>query len=374
MIRIHQGYVEDSNGMSTLSTEIDIDDDKRVVWVSVEQDYGKFLSPERADYALVGMLAYAMRHGHDIICEAPVTEELLYNIQEYLIPTLVRSDSRGYPVKIQADIALPLYKLPCANALNGGVGTGVSFGVDSSYTVLKHFNSDYPSQNLTHLCIFNNGSAVIANPSKREEIFEHAEAIAKELNLPLLKVESNVRTFIEQKHNLSHTYKDALIIYALQKLWRFYYYGSTYSFARFSLRRNLHGDPALFEPLLLDCFSTSELRIVSSGSEGSRLDKVAYIANNPIAQKYLHVCVAESFNCGKCGKCLSTLLELDALSKLDNFREVFDIDDYIKRRKEVYSWLNDRIKKSPYHVYLYDSYKILYERHKKFFDKLNSKK
>lgn len=120
MIKIYRGYVAEVSGASIMFTDIDIDAEKKHVLVSVEKDYGKFLSPERADYALVGMLAYALRNKHDIICAAPVTEELLYNIREILIPTLVRSDPRNYPVKIQADIAPPLDKLPFAKTLRGG--------------------------------------------------------------------------------------------------------------------------------------------------------------------------------------------------------------------------------------------------------------
>lgn len=121
MITLHQGYVSDKDGVSTLATEIDIGDDKREVRLSVDSEYGKFFSPERADYALVGMLAYALRNKHDIICEAPVTDELLYNIQEILIPTFVRSDPRNYHVKIQADVAPPLEKLPIDKTRRGGL-------------------------------------------------------------------------------------------------------------------------------------------------------------------------------------------------------------------------------------------------------------
>ena len=127
MIRIHPGCVSDSEEFSTLSTDIEIDGEKTNVYLSVQPEYGKFFAPERADYALIGLLAYAMRHGHDIICEVPVTEELLYNIREMLIPTLVRSDSRGYHVKIQADIAPPLEKLPVANCKLGGGRNGSVF-------------------------------------------------------------------------------------------------------------------------------------------------------------------------------------------------------------------------------------------------------
>ncbi len=122
MITIHQGYVTDSDGVSTLHTEIDFgNDDKREVLISVAEEYGKFLSPERADYALIGLFVRAMkRNEREIICEAPVTEELLYNIKEILIPTLIHSDRRNYATKIQAEIAPPLDKLPFSKILRGG--------------------------------------------------------------------------------------------------------------------------------------------------------------------------------------------------------------------------------------------------------------
>lgn len=119
-----KGYVSDADGISTLATEIEIDGEKKDVRISVGNEYGKFLSPERADYALIGMLAYALRNKHDIICEAPVTEELLFNINEFLIPTLIRNDKRNYPVKIQADIAQPLDKLSFAKSKVGRNGNG----------------------------------------------------------------------------------------------------------------------------------------------------------------------------------------------------------------------------------------------------------
>lgn len=120
MILIHQGKLENLSEKSVMSTEIEIDGQIKNVAVAVDKEYGKFLAPERADYALVGMLAYAMRNGHDIICAAPVTEELLYNICETFIPTLVYSDSRNYPVKISADMASPLEKVSNGAAAKGG--------------------------------------------------------------------------------------------------------------------------------------------------------------------------------------------------------------------------------------------------------------
>lgn len=379
MIKIHAGKILRAEGTSTLSTEIDIDDAPKEVRISVADEYGKFLSPERADYALAGMLAYALRKKHDIICEAPVTDELLYNIRELLIPTFVRTDTRNYSVKIQAELAPPLDKLPYRNNVGGGVGTGISCGVDSFYTVLKHLNSEYPGRRLTHVCIFNNGSINACYgkeniPFIKQKVFERAEVVAKEINLPLLKLESNFQDVVPQSHGLTHTYMDALAIYALQKLWHVYYYSSSHSFWEFSLEKNLNTAPGYFEPFLLDCFSTSALKIISSGSEGDRNDKVEFIADNPVARKYLHVCLSKATNCGWCSKCLRTLLALDALNKLDNFRESFNIDAYLKNRNKAYTYLYNEIKKAPDSSFFAKTYKILYDRHKEFFDKLNGKK
>lgn len=379
MIKIHQGRVLEAEGVSTLSTVIEIDGAPKDVRISVSNEYGKFLSPERADYALVGMLAFALRNRHDIICEAPVTDELLYNVRELLLPTFIRTDTRNYPVKIQADIAPPLNKLDLANAPWGvGVGTGMSCGVDSFFATLKHLNSPYPSRRLTHLCVFNNGSINSCYgkeniPYVKQKVFERAEAVAKEFNLPLLKLESNFQIVIPQNHLYTHTYMDSLAIYSLQKLWQVWYRSSgNYAFSNFSLKDNCTAPPARFEPLILDCFSTSKLKIYSTGSEGDRNDKIFFIADNPIAQKYLHVCLTKATNCGWCKKCLRTLLQLDAANKLYNFRQVFDIDDYLRNRDKAFVYLYNEIKNNPGDLGHAGTYKILYERYKDFFDSLKA--
>lgn len=196
--------------------------------------------------------------------------------------------------------------------------------------------------------------------------------MASELNLPLLKLESNFQNVIPQNHHRTHIYLDSLAIYSLQKLWRIYYHSSGYSFKEFSLSKNMDVDPANYEPLLLDCFSISALKIFSTGSECDRNDKVDFIADNPVVQKHLHVCIRKATNCGKCSKCLRTLLSLDAANKLDNFREAFDIDSYIKRRGKIYQYLYEQavLKQDPLFT---KSYAVLSRRHKKFFAKLKAK-
>ena len=176
---------------------------------------------------------------------------------------------------------------------------------------------------------------------------------------------------IPQNHYRSHTYMDALAIYALQKLWRIYYYSSAHFFGEFSLQGNMDVDPAHFEPLLLDCFSTSKLKIISAGSEGDRNDKINFIADNEFAQKYLHVCTRKETNCGMCEKCLRTLLALDAANKLENFRAAFDIDAYEENRGNAYLFLYEKFILQGNSFYG-KTYEILSRRHKDFFDSIDA--
>ena len=383
MVRIHQGKIIEGDGVTTLSTEIDFGkDDKREVLISVAGEYGKFLSPERADYALIGLFVRAMkRDEREIICEAPVTEELLYNIKEILIPTLLNSDSRYRPIKIHAEMAPPLEKVPFAESIYGGVGTGLSCGVDSLHAVLKHYDSEYPSQNLTHLvCLdignFQNGvynSQKGRDDAVKEKTYERAEKVAVELHLPLIKVESNFQRVIPLGNLYFHTYRSVMAVYAMQKLWRTYYYGSGYAFKDFTLESNFSKDPAYYDLLLLDCFSTAGLRLISDGGEGDRNDKIEFLADNPIAQKYLHACIRTDHNCGVCEKCLRTLLAIDAANKLDNFREVFDIDAYLKIRNQAWIYCHDKAAIAHNEPFYGKTYKILRERNKEFFDSITPK-
>lgn len=59
----------------------------------------------------------------------------------------------------------------------------------------------------------------------------------------------------------------------------------------------------------------------------------ANIAGWDIAQKHLNVCIVPEngvHNCSCCSKCMRTLMPLEAMGKLDEFSEVFDLDVYRK--------------------------------------------
>ena len=66
----------------------------------------------------------------------------------------------------------------------------------------------------------------------------------------------------------------------------------------------------------------------------SRMTKLKSVVKYAPSYKYLNVCLDEGDNCGKCEKCVRTLLGIDALGALDKYSKMFDIVYY----REHKSW------------------------------------
>lgn len=335
-ITIRRPRVENRNGRARLSAQIDIECDSREIWFEVDEKYGKYLCHERSDAFLIGLLNWAMRERCDFVCEAPVGEELIYQIRTYLIPALAKASQTLYAPKITAEIDTEM--LPCA----GAVGTGISCGVDSLHVVANHARSAFPHLRLTHL-ILNNVGAFSRSEGKNQFSWqtEHAEQFAREYGFEFIRTNSNFAEAFPQNHLLTHTYSSCFSIYVLQKLWRVYFYASSgHDFTQFRLERNEEDDSAHYELLSLDVFSTRNLKIYSEGGAKTRFEKTRALVDFVPAQKYLHVCTNDTgANCNVCGKCKRTLVTLDALGALEKFRAVFDIGYYKKHRRSYLRWL-----------------------------------
>lgn len=336
VITIRRPKVETRDGRSRLSAQIDVSGDIREVWFEVEEKYGKYLCYERSDAFLIALLNWAMREHCDFVCEAPVGEELLYQIKTYLIPAVVKASRTLYAPKITAEIDTGT--LPCA----GAVGTGISCGVDSLHVIANQARSPFPHLRLTHL-ILNNVGAFFHDDDDRQFRWqtEHAKQFAKEYGFEFIQTNSNLADAFPQNHFLTHTYSSCFTVYVLQKLWRVYFYASSGDdFTAFNLVDNENHDAAHYELLSLPCFSVRNLKIYSEGGAKTRFEKTKRLVDFVPAQKYLHVCTSDTGgNCNRCGKCKRTLVTLDALGALEKFRAVFDINFYRKNRRRYLRWL-----------------------------------
>ena len=355
MITIRKPEIVETGGKTRIQNILDFDGVEKQLWFEVPNEYAQYLCPERADAYVIGVLPYAMRHNKDITCEVPMGEELHYRITTYLIPSLANHSKKLHHIKIVAD----LDSIPVKNA--GGVGTGMSCGVDSMHVLASEAETGgmYPSLKVTHLTNYNVG---IHSIGQRAEILHagieaNATNLANEIGLPIIATDSNFAEvffsdpsegIVHRQPVLTHTYAHAFATYMLQKLWKVYFYSSCgHDFSSFTLKNSEKTSPARYELLSLDCFSTQSLKIYSQGGAKSRLEKIKTVITYPPAKKHLNVCTWAVSNCGKCVKCIQILAALDALDQLDEFHEVFDIEQYKSLRWRHYSFLcGERLRKS----------------------------
>ena len=315
------------------------------LWFSVEKEYGKYLCAETADAFVAAMLWYALATGSDIICEAPISENLLFSVNNFLIPALCTEKKGFRRISVKAMESRECFK-------GGGVGTGMSCGVDSLYTLNRYKDATSNERRLTHLCYFNMGAIFHPDRSSKKkyslkdfyattdkmslEKFAQAKNVADKTGLPIIYIQSNMDSdFYRGAYGYTGVYRNCACVLAMQKLFDSYYCSSGGWPDYWDL--SISEGSQHYEALICQCLSTESCRFILS-DYADRIEKTAAIADMDIAQKYLDVCFR--FNsCGHCSKCYRTLLTLDLLGKLDNFSKVFDINEYRNDKSKALGWL-----------------------------------
>lgn len=314
------------------------------LWFSVPVEFKDYLCIGRSDAFVVAFLWYAMVTGSDIESEAPMSEKMVFSIKHYLIPALCTAEN-GYR---RINILGPTTNVPYPNS--GGVGTGMSCGVDSFYSLQVYSQESIPlSFRLTHLTYFNMGAIFHPNRSEKKEYSleefyettdrmsdekrENARQVSEKSGLPLVYVKSNLdKDYYRGAYGHTGVYRNCAMALSVQGLFSVYYNSSGGWPGYFDL--TLTEGSQHYEALLCTCLSTESLSFFLS-DYATRVEKTIAIADNELAQKYLDVCFCFN-NCGRCSKCFRTLVTLEIIGKLDKFSQVFDIQQFKKERSEAY--------------------------------------
>ena len=123
--------------------------------------------------------------------------------------------------------------------------------------------------------------------------------------------------------------------------------------------------------LSLHCISHGPTFFYSAGGAKTRFEKFKYISKHPLTKKHLFSCLNQDFNCGVCVKCMRNLLTIDALDLLDEYKNVYDIDDYKARRNDALQYLVHEIKFHGYsYSYLEDIYRIIKQKEPEIIEKI----
>jgi hypothetical protein len=257
------------------------------------------LAPDQLDGSpfLVGSILWAMRHGEDITVDAPVSPRLLANLERIVAVYWSLFPSQTRRISVMAPEAVAPEP--------GHVLTACFFsrGVDSWYAVLTALEDDPQQPPLTHVVF---SPDFLPDGWRRERVREKtagAVAAAEQTGCRVLRVYTN------QKRDFRGAQLAASAL--------------AMGVARMLIPSGyMHGEimPCGTHPVLDWRFSTERTEIIHYG-DANRLTKHGRVAQSQLALDTLNVCRFNrgegDRNCGRCEKCLRTMLELHAVGALD---------------------------------------------------------
>jgi hypothetical protein len=191
-----------------------------------------------------------------------------------------------------------------------GVGAFFSGGVDSFYTLLRPQGGPLPRP--THLLFLKGIEQPLALSRGTEAVQATVQEAARRTGTSLVPGESNIRDHFSLNYELY--YNGAALVaaaLALQGGLGLILVPSSYAYSQLK--------PWGTHPLLDPLWATERLRVVHDGCEARRVDKIEALIGEPLVLEQLRVCLenaAGPANCGRCPKCVRTMLALEILGVL----------------------------------------------------------
>lgn len=272
--------------------------------------------PSTADPFLPALLIPAMFAAEPLEIIPPVSSKMLKHQS-----TIQSVFCSWYPEvfsKVQV-IARERVRAPAADRATAPRpnATFFSLGVDSMYTMLKyHPKNCSSSERQVSTLIFMKGLELplsIYEQGQDQEVINSIRELAGHYGLKLLVGETNIRDVFPLDW-LTHYSGPGLAATALSLSEGFghVYIPSSHSYANLS--------PNSSSPLVDNLWSNEKLAIVHDGSEVERAEKIAnLIVKDQYATDHLRVCISNlggNYNCGKCWKCVRTMVTLQILGRL----------------------------------------------------------
>ncbi|WP_375052844.1 hypothetical protein [Virgibacillus sp. JSM 102003] len=350
MLRIQKPEIKKTNTGVRIQAYFEKDQNTEALWYEVEEKFSQYLTDETADGFLIGLLFYALKNGDNIEVLAPISQNLYYSINNYLIPLLVKI--HGYKrIRIKCN---ELIKEPIIS--KGAVGTGLSCGIDSFATIIDHLDDRCPKNyKITHYTFFNVGSHGDNGGEKARKLFKERAEItrkyANEYGNEFISVDSNISEVLQMNFKQTNTMRSLSAVLILQRLFKVYYYSSGFPLKRFRLIKE---DTGAFDIFNMSMLSTETIRFFSGCPIMTRIEKTELVASYEPSYKYLNVCYFSKYNCGKCPKCLKTLLILEIIGKIESYSDVFNLKAYYSNKRQYIAYVLSKRKSVKLSEEIYD--------------------
>jgi hypothetical protein len=288
-----------------LSFDVDVCGIEQTIWFRTDAP----VTPN-ADAALPTCLLPTQLWGGTLDIAAPISPRLLRCQSEFQAIQRMwsREWSYGLPPLGEVEVRAPARE-PATTPAGTGIATYFSGGLDSWSVV-----SQYPE--VTHL-VFVRGLDLIERPPEFvDDVEQRLRAAATELGKTLYVVDTNVRELSNRLLPWDVYFASPLAAVALLL---------APLFERVLVTGDADYETTVgqgVDPLVDHLWSTEELEIAHACGRYSRIERTRLIADDPVAQRSLRVCwenLDGAYNCGRCRKCLSTMITLEALGKRELF-------------------------------------------------------
>jgi hypothetical protein len=311
-VKIQPGQVVEADGALTVRYRFEARMERTgELWFSVAPRWRDWIhaGPEPAVAALAFL---AMAAGEDIEVAQPVSSRFHYGFQR-----AVEHFHLWWPRLRAVALRVPGFSHADRSRATA-VASCFSGGVDSFHTLYAHLGPAAPVADfrLTHLLFAHGFDIPLANPAYHELAAEFAE-LARPLGLDVVGLSTNVRDMLDSHLPWDQTHGACLAAAALLLSG-----GIRRLIIPSTNRQSLLFLPCGSNPVTDPMLGTERLDIVHYGTHLSRIEKIVALAERREAQAHLRVCwqnASGARNCGRCEKCLKTMMPLAVIGALEKF-------------------------------------------------------
>ncbi|HVS03292.1 MAG TPA: hypothetical protein VMT16_11030 [Thermoanaerobaculia bacterium] len=298
-LRVQNVRRESAGGSQTLTADFLLGGRKQRVWLRTDDGP---ISATANPFVPIALIP-AMRRNWGLSIDGGVSSRLLEGADQ-VQETLTRWYPRLHRVSIRAAAEEPRparQQRPVALFFSGGV--------DSFFTLRQH------REEITHLIFVHGFDIPLGRRRERRRMRESIGCLAASLDLQLVEVDTNLRQFGQPHVSWPGEYFGAglaAVALLLEPRFERVYLAASVSSEQLQ--------PMGSHPDLDPHWTDGSVRLVHDGLRATRFEKVRAIADWPPVHSHLRVCYqknARALNCGRCKKCLWTMMILSASGHLD---------------------------------------------------------
>lgn len=226
--------------------------------------------------------------------------------QEVLHGWYPTKNNGWYPIALN-QVTVEADEITPAAAAADGSAVLFSGGVDAFHSAMRHDSS--------HLLFIHGFDIPLTRTWLIEKAGRELRAAADEMGRTLVQAATNVRELANPWADWGYQYHGAAtagVAMAHSSLWGSAVIASSHS------PEERH--PWASHPDLDSLWSSSRVRVIHDAAEWERTEKMAEIADWPVAMRHLRVCwqnFDDKYNCGRCEKCVRTMVNLHMIGALD---------------------------------------------------------